>query len=229
MTMATDDKAPRPPFSGDGPAQAAEPDPQGGGQSMGLPANGQVEGVSYSPTGGPGVMHWQEGTITKPGLDDRSDVFFAAIEMTRMPMILTDPNIPDNPIVFANRAFQDLTGYREDEIIGRNCRFLQGAQTSRDSVRELREAVAELRAISLEILNYKRDGTPFWNGVFIGPVYDSEGNLLYFFASQLDVTRPAPPNRPSDRRRRWRPSASSPPALRTTSTTCSRSSPGISR
>jgi PAS domain S-box-containing protein len=179
----------RPPFSGEGSPEAPHVDTQGGRQSRGIPAAGQVEGASYSPTGGPGVMHWQEGTITKPGLDDRSDVFFAAIEMTRMPIILTDPNLPDNPIVFANRAFQDLTGYREDEIIGRNCRFLQGAQTSHDSVRELREAVAERRAISMEILNYKRDGTPFWNGVFIGPVYDNEGHLLYFFASQLDVTR----------------------------------------
>jgi PAS domain S-box-containing protein len=184
-----DDEVERPPFSGDGTPSAPEADPQGEGQSTGVPANGHVEGGSFSPTGGPGVMHWREGTITKPGLDDRSDVFFAAIEMTRMPMILTDPNLPDNPIVFGNRAFQDLTGYREDEILGRNCRFLQGAQTSHDSIQELREAVAERRAISMEILNYKRDGTPFWNGVFIGPVYDSEGKLLYFFASQLDVTR----------------------------------------
>jgi len=179
----------RPPFSGEGEPKATGIDVQGGGQSFGVPADGQAEGSSFSPTGGPGVMHWQKGTITKPGLDDRSGVFFAAIEMTRMPMILTDPNLPDNPIVFANRAFQDLTGYKEDEIVGRNCRFLQGAQTSRDAVRELREAVQEKRAISLDILNYKRDGTPFWNGVFIAPVHDKSGELLYFFASQLDITR----------------------------------------
>ncbi|HEY8381857.1 MAG TPA: histidine kinase famiy protein [Microvirga sp.] len=167
-----------------------DPDIQGeGGQSVGTPAAGELPGASYNPTGGTGVHHWQEARITRPGLDDRSNVFFAAIEMTRMPMILTDPNQPDNPVAFANRAFQDLTGYTEDEILGRNCRFLQGAQTDRETVRELREAVAAQRAVSVEILNYKRDGTPFWNACFIGPVFDQDGKLLYFFASQLDVTR----------------------------------------
>jgi PAS domain S-box-containing protein len=81
--------------------------------------------------------------------------------MTRMPMVLTDPNLPANPIVFANRAFQDLTGYTEEEILGRNCRFLQGAHTDREAVAELRDAVSERRAVSVELLNYKRDGTPF--------------------------------------------------------------------
>lgn len=161
----------------------------GQGQSMGVPAEGQHEGISYSPTGGPGIHHWQEATITDPGLDDRGNVFFAAVEMTRMPMILTDPNLPDNPVVFANRAFQDLTGYAPEEIVGRNCRFLQGAQTDRDKVTELREAIAEHRPVSVELLNYKRDGTPFWNGVFVAPVFGADDKLLYFFASQLDVTR----------------------------------------
>ncbi|MFC7551501.1 PAS domain-containing protein [Pseudoroseomonas wenyumeiae] len=101
---------------------------QGHGQSVGVPAAGRHEEPSYSPTGGPGIRHWQEASITEPGLEDRGNVFFAAVEMTRMPMILTDPNQPDNPVVFANRAFQDLTGYRQEEIVGRNCRFLQGCR-----------------------------------------------------------------------------------------------------
>lgn len=164
-------------------------DLQGEGQSAGVPAAGEHENVSYNPMGGLGIHHWQEATITRPGLDDRSNVFFAAIEMTRMPIVLTDPNLPDNPIVFANRAFQDLTGYTEEEILGRNCRFLQGAHTDRDAVDELRQAINEQRAVSVELLNYKRDGTPFWNACFLGPVFDTDGKLLYFFASQLDVTR----------------------------------------
>src|SRR3712207_5680401 len=147
-------------------------DVQGEGQSIGVPAAGEHEHASYNPTGGPGVHHWQEATISRPGLGDRGSVFFAAIEMTRMPMILTDPNLPDNPIVFANRAFQDLTGYTEEEVLGRNCRFLQGAHTDREAVAELREAVSEQRALSVELLNYKRDGTPFWNACFIAPVFD---------------------------------------------------------
>lgn len=164
-------------------------DVEGGGQSSGIPAAGTLSGASEEPLGGQGKRHWRESTITRPGLDDRGDVFFAAIEMTRMPMILTDPNIADNPIVFANKAFLDLTGYEEREVLDRNCRFLQGAQTDRSAVDMLREAVAKRESVALEILNYKRDGTPFWNAVFIGPVYDTSGQLLYFFASQLDVTR----------------------------------------
>lgn len=162
---------------------------EGGGQSGGIPAGDSLPDAGADTTGRKARRHWRESVITKPGLDDRGNVFFAAIEMTRMPMILTDPAQPDNPIVFANKAFLDLTGYEESEVVGRNCRFLQGAQTDRGSVDGLREAIARHQSIALEILNYKRDGTPFWNAVFIGPVYDTSGQLLYFFASQLDVTR----------------------------------------
>lgn len=146
-------------------------------------------GGAIVPATEEGRDHRRDTTVTHGGLNERGSVFFAAIEMTRMPMILTDPNLPDNPIAFANKAFLDLTGYEEAEVLGRNCRFLQGAQTDRDSVAELRDAIERRQSIALEILNYKRDGTPFWNAVFIGPVYDTSGNLLYFFASQLDVTR----------------------------------------
>ena len=166
-------------------------DIEGNGQSAGVPAAGAMDVGAHEPLGASsdGKRHWRESTITEPGLDNRGNVFFAAIEMTRMPMILTDPHQPDNPIVFANKAFLDLTLYEEEEVLGRNCRFLQGARTDSESVAELRDAVAANQSIALEILNYKRDGTPFWNAVFIGPVYDTSGKLLYFFASQLDVTR----------------------------------------
>jgi PAS domain S-box-containing protein len=162
---------------------------EGDFQSSGVPAQGSTDTGASEPLGRSGKRHWRESTITEPGLNDRGNVFFAAVEMTRMPMILTDPRQDDNPIAFANKAFLDLTGYEEAEVLGRNCRFLQGVNTDRESVRALRECIAAREAISLEILNYRRDGTAFWNAVFIGPVYDTSGELLYFFASQLDVTR----------------------------------------
>ncbi|WP_084267490.1 histidine kinase famiy protein [Azohydromonas lata] len=162
-------------------------DDQGG--SQGLPAAGEVEGNACNPTGGPGVRHWQAGFISQPGLDERGNVFFAAIEMTRMPMVITDPNQPDNPVVFANRAFLDLTGYDEAQVLGRNCRFLQGPDTDPDAVAEVREALAEHRAVAVDLVNYKADGTPFWNALFIGPVFDAEGRLLYYFSSQVDISR----------------------------------------
>jgi PAS domain S-box-containing protein len=134
---------------------------EGDGQSSGLPAHGQVDVGANEPFERSGQHHWKEATVTEEGLEDRSSVFFAAVEMTRMPMVLTDPRQPDNPIVFSNRAFLDLTGYEEGDILGRNCRFLQGAQTDRETIAELRRGIEERRATAVEVLNYKRDGTPF--------------------------------------------------------------------
>jgi PAS domain S-box-containing protein len=143
--------------------------------ARGVPAHGAFDELHDGLLGRPGERHWQQSTITDPSLEHRGGVFFAAIEMTRMPIILTDPRQADNPIVFANNAFLDLTGYDLEEVLGRNCRLLQGAQTDRAVVDQLRTAIAERRAVSVELLNYRRDGSPFWNGVFIGPVYDEAG------------------------------------------------------
>ncbi|NBW07141.1 MAG: response regulator [Caulobacteraceae bacterium] len=156
--------------------------------ATGVPAAGGLETPNETLMGRTGMRHWKQSVISHDGLDERSGVFFAALEMTRMPMILTNPRLEDNPIVFANNAFLDLTGYEVEEIAGRNCRFLQGAETDPAAVSELRRAVAAREAIALEILNYRRDGSAFWNAVFIGPVYGQDDELLYFFASQLDVT-----------------------------------------
>ncbi|USI74364.1 histidine kinase famiy protein [Sphingomonas morindae] len=157
--------------------------------SAGVPAGDTLTDNKTVTTGRPARRHWRESVIDHPGLDERGNIFFAAIEMTRMPMILADPNLEDCPIVFANKAFLDLTGYEESEILGRNCRFLQGPHTDRETVAQLRDAIARHESVAAEILNYRRDGSTFWNAVFIGPVFDTKGTLLYFFASQLDVTR----------------------------------------
>ena len=118
----------------------------------------------------------------------RGDPFAAAVRATRMPMVITDPAKPDNPIVFCNEAFQKLTGYDREEIIGRNCRFLQGPATDRNTVREIREAIAAGRSIDIDLLNYRKDGSTFWNALYLSPVHDSAGTLKFFFASQLDIT-----------------------------------------
>lgn len=116
------------------------------------------------------------------------DPFPAAFKATRMPMLITDPRQPDNPIIFCNQAFMTLTGYAADELIGRNCRLLQGPNTDPDAVRLLRDAVAAEQDIALDILNYRKDGTSFWNALFVSPVRNVEGDVIYFFASQLDFT-----------------------------------------
>lgn len=116
------------------------------------------------------------------------DPFAAAFKATRMPMIVTDPNQHDNPIIFCNEAFRRLTGYGDDEIIGRNCRFLQGPETDRATIGKIRTAIAVGQDVAVDILNYRKDGSTFWNAVFISPVRDEAGAIAYFFASQLDFT-----------------------------------------
>ena len=120
---------------------------------------------------------------------EHHDIFFAAVETTRMPMTVTDPRRADNPILFANRAFLEMTGYALSEIVGANCRFLQGPDTDRDTIEAVRNAIANRQDIAVEILNYRKNGAAFWNALFISPVYNRDGDLVYFFGSQLDVSR----------------------------------------
>ncbi|MEP9402143.1 histidine kinase famiy protein [Sphingomonas sp. VNH70] len=126
-----------------------------------------------------------DGDMTDP----HNEIFFAAVKTTRMPMIVTDPHRPDNPIIFANPAFINMTGYGWDELIGRNCRLLQGPDTDPDTIAEVRRAIEQQRETSVEVLNYKKNGSAFWNALFVSPVFDKAGKLRYFFASQLDVSR----------------------------------------
>jgi PAS domain S-box-containing protein len=118
----------------------------------------------------------------------RGDPFFAAVRATRMPMIVTDPRQFDNPIVFANDAFLALTGYTRLEVTGRNCRFLQGPGTDPAAIDRIRDAIRKAVDIRVDLLNYRKDGSTFHNALFVGPVRDEEGHVVYFFASQLDVS-----------------------------------------
>ena len=122
------------------------------------------------------------------GQDVGTDPFVAAVRATRMPMIITNPRLPDNPVVFANNAFCRLSGYTREEILGRNCRFLQGPATDPATVAKIRDAVRRVESIEIDIRNQRKDGELFWNRLLMAPVYDTEGVLAYFFASQVDVT-----------------------------------------
>lgn len=121
-------------------------------------------------------------------LPDRSALTLMAFERTRMPMIVTDARHPDNPIILANRAFLHETGFAIDEVIGHNCRFLQGPGTDPGDVAKVRDAVAKGEPLTIELLNYRKDKTTFWNQLYITPIFDDAGELTYFFASQLDVS-----------------------------------------
>jgi len=106
-------------------------------------------------------------------------------------MVVSNPHLPDNPIEVANTAFCNLTGYSEAEIVGRNCRFLAGESTEPWVTEEIRDALRDRRPLLVDILNYKKDGTPFRNGVMITPLFDPEGGLAWFLGSQVDLGEPS--------------------------------------
>jgi PAS domain S-box-containing protein len=116
------------------------------------------------------------------------DPFAAAIRAIRMAMIVTDARQSDNPIIFANDAFLALTGYDRDEVIGRNCRFLQGPDTDPVQVDRIRHAVAQGEDLALDVLNYRKDGSTFWNALNLSPVHGKGGEIIYFFGSLLDIS-----------------------------------------
>jgi PAS domain S-box-containing protein len=111
-----------------------------------------------------------------------------AVVATDMSFTITDPLRADNPLVWSNPSFTTLTGYPAEEAVGRNCRFLQGANTDRATVRRIGEALRQRRPVTEVLLNYRRDGTAFWNQVAISPVFDGAGDLVNFVGVQNDVT-----------------------------------------
>lgn len=113
---------------------------------------------------------------------------FASIQLSPIATVITNPRLPDNPIVSANAVFSKLTGYALAEIVGRNCRFLAGRDSEPASKAVLRDAVRNARPALVEILNYKRGGEPFRNAVMIAPLFDAAGRLAFFLGSQMDVT-----------------------------------------
>ena len=115
------------------------------------------------------------------------DRIIDAVALSPLAMVLSNPRRPDNPLEVVNSAFCALTGYAEDEIIGRNCRFLAGKNTEEALTEQLRTAIRGRRPALVDILNYRRDGRAFRNGVMITPLYDVEGDLAWFLGSQVDL------------------------------------------
>lgn len=111
-----------------------------------------------------------------------------ALDAAGLGVVITDATQEDNPIIYLNEGFEELTGYDEDEVLGRNCRFLQGEDTDPDTVAAIREAVDAGESISTDILNYNVDGDPFWNLLEIFPLADDTGTVTNFVGFQREVT-----------------------------------------
>lgn len=110
-----------------------------------------------------------------------------SLVISQQNFVVSDPSLPDNPIVYASEGFCRLSGYKRDDIIGRNCRFLQGPGTDQAAVDVIRRGVAEGRDISVCLLNYKADGSPFWNQFFVGALRDNDGKIVNYVGVQCEV------------------------------------------
>ncbi|KAM3695915.1 hypothetical protein ACB098_07G169700 [Castanea mollissima] len=108
------------------------------------------------------------------------------LERIEKNFVITDPRLPDNPIIFASDSFLELTEYTREEILGRNCRFLQGPETDQATVSKIRDAIRAQREITVQLINYTKSGKKFWNLFHLQPMRDQKGELQYFIGVQLD-------------------------------------------
>nr|AML78871.1 putative LOV domain-containing protein [Scytosiphon dotyi] len=129
---------------------------------------------------------------SKPGdatkvLDDPDYSLVKALQTAQQNFVITDPTLPDNPIVFASQGFLELTGYTLDQVLGRNCRFLQGPDTDPKAVEKIRKAIEKGMDTSVCLRNYRVDGAMFWNQFFIAALRDSEGAVINYVGVQCKV------------------------------------------
>ncbi|XP_056853089.1 phototropin-2 isoform X3 [Raphanus sativus] len=123
------------------------------------------------------------------------------LERIEKNFVISDPRLPDNPIIFASDSFLELTEYTREEILGRNCRFLQGPETDQATVQKIRDAIRDQREITVQLINYTKSGKKFWNLFHLQPMRDQKGELQYFIGVQLDGSDHVEPirNRLSER------------------------------
>jgi PAS domain S-box-containing protein len=123
------------------------------------------------------------------GVPDRTHLLHRAVLATSDGVVVTDPNLPDNPIVYVNPTFERITGYADEEAIGRNCRFLQGPEdANQPGLAEVRAALKDERGCTVVVRNLRKDGTPFWHELRSSPVLNGDGRLENFIGVQTDVT-----------------------------------------
>ena len=101
---------------------------------------------------------------------------------------LADPDQEDMPLVYANKAFENITGYTQEETIGKNCRFLQGSEHDQEGVSQVREAIKDKKPVEVTLRNYRKNGELFYNHLNMTPLFDSHGSILYFLGVQYEIT-----------------------------------------
>ena len=122
-------------------------------------------------------------------VNDQLQLKDRALSETAEGITISDYLQPDNPIVYANEGFERLTGYAREEVLGKNCRFLQGEKTDPATIEKIRQSIREEKPCTVEILNYCKDGETFWNRLSITPIRDKSGRVTNFLGIQSDITR----------------------------------------
>ena len=125
--------------------------------------------------------------MTGRGHGDASKAALLTDEERGKSMVISDPSLSDTPIIFTSDEFEKQTGYPPEEVLGRNCRFLQGPETDPKAVQAIRDALAAKTKITIDILNYRKDGSKFWNRLRIRPVFNAKGELDYFVGTQNPI------------------------------------------
>lgn len=120
--------------------------------------------------------------------EDELSLLMRAVEATYNGIVITDPRQPDNPIVYTNPAFTRITGYSAAEILGKNCRFLQGQEHEQPEVDKLRRSISEKSSITVVLRNYRKDGSRFYNELTVSPVCNQQGELIAFIGIQNDIS-----------------------------------------
>jgi PAS domain S-box-containing protein len=130
------------------------------------------------------------------GHGDTSKAALLTEEECEQSVVITNPALPDNPMIFISEEFKAQTGYSPEEALGKNCRFLQGPDTDPKTVEAIREALKAESPITIDILNYKKDGTKFWNRLRIRPLYGDGGEVMFYAGAQNPIdaseVRPQP-------------------------------------
>lgn len=135
---------------------------------------------------GPSVLATDSKSATR-ALDDPDYSLVKALQTAQQNFVITDPAAPDNPIVYASQGFLNLTGYTLEQVLGRNCRFLQGPQTDPRAVDKIRHGIEKGEDTTVVLLNYRRDGSTFWNQFFIAALRDGQGTVVNYLGVQCMV------------------------------------------
>jgi PAS domain S-box-containing protein len=125
-------------------------------------------------------------------MDGQDYSLVQSIQGSQQCFVITDPSLSDNPIVYASDGFLQITGYAREDVLGRNCRFLQGTETSADKVEQVRKAVSNGEDVSVTMINYTADGTAFWNKLFIAALRDAQNHVVNFIGVTVKVAAPEP-------------------------------------